>query len=529
MLIPRRRLLQLGLGLAAAAAVPTFPGCSGGAPPPLEPPIDPIIPPQVVEAELNLQMATTILDGVPFTHRSFNGMLGGPVLRVRPGDLLRVTFRNMLPPNPPRPADLDMNIPHDFNTSNLHMHGFHVSPEGNSDNIFLHVEPGETQVYEFAIPADHPTGTYFYHPHKHGSVTVQVFSGMAGMVIIEGGIDELPEIQAAREVLFRLNEVMQNDQGGVPDYTAKNAFRPAWRRMPVNGEMRPTFRIRPGEVQRWRVVNAGVAWTTPLRIEGHSQHSLALDGINFPQVVEVPSQVLAPGNRYDFLLVGGAPGTYRILKDPYQQANPLFGPIAMTPEVELATLIVEGEPVVMSLPTVLPTPASLPDITDDEITGKRTIDYATQFDKGGPSAAFPDNYTVDGFRFDANAPGQVVPLGAVEEWTVRSVVADTEHPFHIHINPFQVVAINGNPVPPRWQDTVILPMGGSVTLRTRFLDFTGRFVHHCHMLAHEDLGMMQNVEVVAPGARASVQDIREIGPRYVPPARLEADDWCGDP
>jgi len=88
-------------------------------------------------------------------------------------------------------------------------------------------------------------------------------------------------------------------------------------------------------------------------------------------------------------------------------------------------------------------------------------------------------------------------LGAVEEWTVVNE-HDNDHVFHIHTNPFQMVAINGEKLSERdWRDTVVVPRNGSVTFRSRFLDFTGRFVHHCHMMNHEELGMMQVVEVYA--------------------------------
>jgi FtsP/CotA-like multicopper oxidase with cupredoxin domain len=96
---------------------------------------------------------------------------------------------------------------------------------------------------------------------------------------------------------------------------------------------------------------------------------------------------------------------------------------------------------------------------------------------------------------------QTVALGSVEEWTIYNMNT-VRHPFHIHVNPFQVVKINGQPVDPYWADTIALPPMGtpsnptSVTFRTRFADFHGAFVMHCHMLAHEDLGLMQMVEVV---------------------------------
>ncbi len=101
---------------------------------------------------------------------------------------------------------------------------------------------------------------------------------------------------------------------------------------------------------------------------------------------------------------------------------------------------------------------------------------------------------IDGKLFDHERVDHRVRLGAVEEWTIVNDHFD-DHVFHIHVNPFQVTKINGQPVEPMWRDTVILPRSGSVTVRSRFLDYTGKYVLHCHMMNHEELGMMQTVEV----------------------------------
>ena len=104
---------------------------------------------------------------------------------------------------------------------------------------------------------------------------------------------------------------------------------------------------------------------------------------------------------------------------------------------------------------------------------------------------------IDDKRFDPGRVDQTVRLGTTEEWVIRNA-SDQVHPFHIHVNPFQVVAVNDQPIAARgYEDTVNLPRLGSVTIRTRFLDFPGKFVYHCHILMHEDGGMMAVVEVVS--------------------------------
>ena len=119
--------------------------------------------------------------------RSYNGQLVGPTMRVRPGQLLRIMLRNNLPADDPTcKSNQNMDIPHCYNSTNLHTHGWHVSPTGNSDNVLLDLGPTQTLDYEYYLPKDHPAGTFWYHSHRHGSTALQVSSGMAGALIVEG-------------------------------------------------------------------------------------------------------------------------------------------------------------------------------------------------------------------------------------------------------------------------------------------------------------------------------------------------------
>jgi FtsP/CotA-like multicopper oxidase with cupredoxin domain len=138
-------------------------------------------------------------------------------------------------------------------------------------------------------------------------------------------------------------------------------------------------------------------------------------------------------------------------------------------------------------------------IRDEEVTNTRRVTLSVDQPEYPPAANYQEfAYLICGRRFDPDRVDQRIPLGAVEEWTVVNEHGD-DHIFHIHTNPFQMVAINGEKLAePEWRDTVVVPRKASVTFRSRFLDFTGRFVHHCHMMNHEELGMMQVVEVYAP-------------------------------
>ena len=197
---------------------------------------------------------------------------------------------------------------------------------------------------------------------------------------------------------------------------------------------------------------------------------------------------MAPGQRIDVLVKAGAPGRYRFRAVPYNQGyNAPTGPIA--------TLVVEGDELAMALPAKLP---PLPEklIADDEITGSRVLRFSATHPEVEATEHWQEfRFTIDGKTFDPTRIDQRVRLGAVEEWTILNEHKD-DHVFHIHTNDMLLTKINGEALPePVWLDTAIVPRNGSITFRSRFVDFTGIYMLHCHMMNHEELGMMQVVEV----------------------------------
>jgi FtsP/CotA-like multicopper oxidase with cupredoxin domain len=264
--------------------------------------------------------------------------------------------------------------------------------------------------------------------------------------------------------------------------------------------------MRPGEVQRWRILHAGYQDDIYMALEGHTLIPIARDGIALPdfgrsrEVLQPggidgsdPEAILfAPAQRVDVLVQAGEPGTYLLQALPYFQGYD-------APTGPIAKVVIEGEPMEMALPASLPAPP-LETIRDDELTGSRELTFsrhAPEVDAAGHWREFA--FIVDGLLFDANRVDQEVALGAVEEWTITNLDEHNDHVFHIHINPFQLTKVNGEALAePVWLDTAIVPHGGSITFRSRFLDFTGKYVLHCHMMNHEELGMMQVVEVSEP-------------------------------
>ena len=147
--------------------------------------------------------------------RAYNGMVPGPMLKTAPGDTLRVRVRNSLGTYDSTGWNGDHNVPHDLNTTNLHLHGLDTrphlfEPQGTTNPLapMIAIKHGQTYDYAFPIPADHPPGLYWYHPHHHGSTAVQASSGMAGGTIVYGDIDKVPQIAAARDIPLIIQDLV---------------------------------------------------------------------------------------------------------------------------------------------------------------------------------------------------------------------------------------------------------------------------------------------------------------------------------
>ena len=508
----RRGLLQAGLAIGTLALGPrTALGQSGGAhahmpelgvaQSPMVPAMDqPLVEPEVrrsvngvLSTSLRCAYAYRGIGGFRLYLRSYEGGLA-PTLRMRPGETLKIRLVNDLPPNrdlaPSKPS-----YPHQFNNTNLHFHGAHCCPGGIADNVMRLMEPGKSYDIEITLPADHTRGTYWYHPHFHGSADVQVASGMAGAIIVEGDFADVPEIARARERVVLLSEVVFDA------YNMVEAFgtlfpEDATRFLAINGQRRPVIDMRSGEVQRWRLVGSQYQDNMLLELDKHRLNVIAYDGIPLGAVQEMKQLLIEPGQRADVLVQAGGPGTYELNALPNDQGHP-------SPTGPLARVVVAGEPLPMKLPSALPKPP-LETIRDNEITGRRTIVLGSNEPQNNIAGHWQEyEFNVDGKIFDPARIDQRVHLGAVEEWTIRNTHQHDDHMFHIHTNPFQVIEIGGQPQADRtWRDTVVVPRpakGGSTVIRSRFLDYTGVFMLHCHMMNHEELGMMQAVEVYKEG------------------------------
>jgi FtsP/CotA-like multicopper oxidase with cupredoxin domain/peroxiredoxin len=479
----------------------------------------------------------------------YNGQPVGPTIRVRRGATFRIRLKNDLPkgavnrspgsgsgfpPNPKAERPVDLCI------TNLHTHGLHVSPNDPADNIFREIEPGEEQTFEYRLPKDHPSGTFWYHPHKHGSVAYQLSNGVAGALIVEGmpndginDLEDIPEIRAAKEriLLFQLynyrvgvDNVARIDATTIynvqPDAVSSAAIQvtdrdPAHPKIgqatAINGVINPTITIAPGEVQRWRLIHAAWDMDRLLTLVDDDDHpasdllfrEIALDGLATGTMAEKSVLEIAPGQRSDVLIQAPQlpPGVrnrvYHLKQSDIPGDQAPHG-LAQDP-LYLAKVVVVGRPQLMKLPNPQAIAKCRPfvDIRNEELTQRSSFPNGLVFAAYDGDSHNPPYYTINGTAFH-NQQNVQIRLGTAEEWTLKAGVSS--HPFHIHVNAFQVVTYidpQGKTTPMNvWRDTLYIKEHETYKIRSRFRDFVGKTVFHCHILDHEDQGMAMPIEFI---------------------------------
>jgi suppressor of ftsI len=571
----RRDLLKFAAGTLAAS--PALTGCGSDE--------TPTPAPVVRKVTLTVGWLDKELPGkdgpIQARLRAYNGSVPGPLLEIASGEILEVELVNELTPYDSSAWRGHHNVPHDLNTTNLHTHGLDTIPHlfeplGTTTHAapMIAVAPGQSYRYSFPIPADHPAGLLWYHPHAHGSTAVQAVSGLAGLLVVRGDVDEVPEIQAAREeflVVSDLGLFPSDDEEGLWIYEPKQnaiwatfgakvvtkdpetgmdterpdlkggfttgdyALRfyavngaPVFREMPnpdqpnaPKGEAIaaniPTIAMRPGEVVRVRMLNGCSDLAMPLVLEGMPIHLYALDGTSFGElrtfVTKEPEGakgwdgtttydpkdatvlVLGPANRAEFLLKAEKEGTFELVQAAHE------GVQFLTAERKvLAKVVVAGEPLDMALPTSLPLPKRYhPYITDAEITKTREFMFGSAF----PAVVNKEvgiDFTINGKAYDHHRIDTTVKVGTAEAWTfIGHMHGGAEgHPFHLHENPLEVTKIGDRVQPPGViLDTIWISPSTTVEARVKFVEWTGKTVYHCHILPHEDTGMMHNLLIEA--------------------------------
>jgi FtsP/CotA-like multicopper oxidase with cupredoxin domain len=629
----------------------------------------------------------------PVRLRSFGGCKSGPIIDVLPGDTLRMNLFNDLDPNDPSclatpPPGLNLDQAPGvgcFNTMNLHTHGLHVSPAGNSDNVLLSITPKTYFPYEINIPSDHPAGTFWYHAHRHGSTAVQVASGASGFLVIRGNrryraptpdnphpvadIDTI--LHDTRRVpfaeqFFLFQQIpyacFANDPGmpsqdwsqihvdGGKLYSASNQTDAPWdcpkpspnqpsssgrvenfvlqldsptiwdtngRFTSVNGVVQPKLTVPAGEIQRWRLLHAGIHDTINLQIvratpeakklfatsglSGNRQEQqadlsrlcpataktvlpqfeIAADGLTRAHIHElsgegipgaVGSNYLQPGYRSDVLVVFPDDEDYCVINQTAPDGERVVngkgnGGQGPSHSELLAYVHVQGgrptktdnlekylTDALVAANRDLPAPvlaglqkgdlspwAPFTELSPPAEGNVQSAAFAIVGNPANPNG--PPLFQVNGTSYDPGTVNITRQVNTTDDWTLTST--GEPHIFHIHVNPFEIIDVrqlnnvgqavsifdkngNCNPsvVPPdrhgivnqycglyhTFKDTIFVQNNYQVIVRTHYDRYIGEFVIHCHILDHEDGGMMLNIQLVpdinAPGGGSTMTGMR---------------------
>lgn len=420
--------------------------------------------PGVVEVTLVASRARlSLVPGVQSDVYAYNGMVPGPTLEAREGDRVIIHFHNALP-----------------EATTIHWHGVHLPADADGSPLYP-IAPGETHDYVFTVAAG-TAGTYWYHPHPHHRSAYQVAMGLFGAIIVRAARDPLPAALPEKLLILSDNRFLPDGSIDFPDPDSLRGRVDSENGREgdvlfVNGQILPTLTIRSGEVQRWRVINASAARIYRLALPGQTVLHVGNDGGLFERPVPVEEILLAPSERVELLVRGtGPPGSRTTLQTrPYDRYIPQTRPADWERTRDVLSLSTSTAP---RLP-----PVAIPDVLRAVVpldTGRAVTTRVIVMTQG-----LINGNTMDMGRIDAHGA-----LGTTEIWQIENLVG-MDHPFHLHGFQFQVLDRNGIPVPFRsWKDTINVPRHETVRFVVRFDDFPGKWMFHCHILEHEDMGMM---------------------------------------
>jgi len=428
----------------------------------------------IVEVALEAKISPLNINGTDTKLMTYNGSYPAPTIRVNRGDLLRLHFRNSLPS-----TDETNILGFQKNITNLHTHGWHVSPAGSADNIFLHFKPGEEFSYEYDTSQQEAGTLSWYHPHVHGLVAEQLWGGLAGALVVEDEGDALSGYET-HVLVFKDLSLQAFGPEPYTSFDYRNGKEGDI--VMINGQVNPLLPIKPGQVQRWRIVNASTARYYRLNLENHTMYLVGTDGSLLDRPYPLTEILLTPGERIDVLVQANQPaGTFRLLSLPYNRG----GNTLQT--VTLMTMSYGEDILEDRIPSIINPDAAAPDIDINSIPQRRLTLQMLM----GRGLINGHDFEIDPFVIDSKT-------GTYEVWTITNM-SMMDHPFHQHVNAGMILQINGSDFSyaslytsiPGWKDTINVPrMGGSVVMLVPVRDFIGTTVFHCHIVEHEDIGMM---------------------------------------
>jgi FtsP/CotA-like multicopper oxidase with cupredoxin domain len=458
-----------------------------------------------------------------------------PTLHVNPGDTIHIHLTNLVPdvpgaPRMPLPNPMEACGAAEMTPSsiNMHFHGTNTSPTCHSDEVIRTlINSGESFDYALHIPKDEPPGLYWYHPHVHGISSAALQGGATGAIEVEGIANVQPAVAGLPERYLVLRDQRlgsQSNTGTDPDKPIPN-WDVSVNYVPINyGRYVPSvIRMQSGAPEFWRVVNAGAntIFDLELTYDGVAQplKIVAFDGVptgskdgrRQGSIVMQNDALLPPSARVEFIVDPPPPGTeVALLQTEAIDGGPDSD---SNPARPLARIVTQAAPISlprMAAPKGQAARMRFDDLATAKVTETRKL-YFSERRPPGPRELENTVFfiTVDGQKetpYDPdNPPAITTTRGAVEEWTIENRSAEV-HEFHMHQIHFLVEAVDGVPIPrkqqqlydvfqiPYWTGRGAFP---SITVKMDFRGPTvGDFVYHCHILDHEDMGMMAIIRVL---------------------------------
>jgi FtsP/CotA-like multicopper oxidase with cupredoxin domain len=402
-----------------------------------------------------------------------------------------------------------------LDSTNVHFHGLNVPPTCHQDDVIdTLIQPGSPGFkFSMQIPTTEPPGLYWYHPHVHGFTEFQVNGGAAGAIVVEGMEKYRPEVKGLTERVFVIRQRYLVPWIPGPYQLTLN-LQPA----PQAESLKPVIQMQEGDKEFWRVANASLQDFLELQVvqDNHPKdlELVALDGYPLAQTRIEKTILLPPAGRAEFIVKAPAPGTNAVFYTQAYSTGPTgnadvsatLANIALVSGEKSRPTETQPQPAVPTAPPASSTGLKFADLAHAQVTATRKLYFSEEF--GGTNGPIQFYITVDGQKqrvFEPNEkPAITTKVGAVEDWTIENRALET-HAFHIHQIHFEVLEVDGQPVTDNdLRDTIEIPYWSgpgtpyhSVKVRMDFRDPTiaGTFLFHCHILLHEDLGMMHKILV----------------------------------
>ena len=477
----------------------------------------------VLQGTLRIKPAQITVRGRKVISNVVNGSYLAPTLRIVRGDTIRIKAVNEI-----GPAQVNIDRPE---PTNIHFHGMDVSPKlPNGDNVFLRIKPRQDLRYDVFVPKSHPQGLHWYHAHVHHYVDDQISSGISGMLIVDGAIEsQYPELARLRQ------RVMVFKDFTFPDFKDGDA-----RAKSLNGFANPPIRSRPGEFQVWQLGNLGADAFFDMKLEGHKVWLIERDGNLLLDPVRIDQVFLPPGARATVVVQAGKAGRYA-----FRHRNVDTGPAGdPNPSTQLGTFIVSGVqrfgsgPILQRLREGPAHPNRIQPNAESVATLKvdrtRFIDFSESADG--------NTFYINKKKYKDDRVDITTRVGQVERWIVRNY-SQEYHVFHLHQTEFLVKRVSGDAsqtLGTGLRDVVNIPYAknGKPGFAEIIIPFTnpiiaGQFVFHCHLVQHEDAGMMANIRVLPRQTMAErfwdkLSDFASLDlPRLWPAAQAETSLMAG--